>query len=93
MTDNKLKQISNSGNHHNTIQNRQLYILRKLILKLVTENAILVQADNGKTIVIINSDEYSKKVHTILTDNFHFLKNAPTGKYEELIQKTLNNAT
>jgi hypothetical protein len=29
----------------------------------VTENAILVQADYGKTIVIIKSDTYSKSIY------------------------------
>ena len=33
-----------------------------------------VRADKGKTIVIIDSDKYSKKVHTFLTENnFHTL--------------------
>jgi len=37
--------------------------------KLVTENEIIVQAYKGKTIVIINTEEYSKKVHTFIIDN------------------------
>ena len=49
-----------------------------------------IQVDKGKTIVIINSDEYSKKVHTFLTNNnFHSLQKDPTDKYQKLIQKTL----
>jgi len=40
--------------------------------KLVMENEIIFQADKEKTIVIINTEEYSKKVHTFITDNnFH----------------------
>ena len=62
----KLKQTFNSDNQHNTLQNRQLCIIKKLNHKLVTENPMLVEADKGKTIVIINSDKYSKKVHTFL---------------------------
>ena len=54
-----MKQIFISDNHHKTIQKRQLY--KKLKKKIVMENVILVQADKGKTIVIINSEEYSKK--------------------------------
>jgi len=63
-----MKQIFNSDNHHNNIQKRQLYIIKQLNHKLVTENAILVQVDKRKTTVIINSKEYSKKVQTFLTD-------------------------
>lgn len=56
----------------------------------MTENAMFVQVKKGKTIVIINSDEYSKKVHTFLTDNnFHLLQKDLTSKYQKLIQKTL----
>jgi hypothetical protein len=38
------------------------------------DNAILVQADKGKTVVVINSEDYSKKVQTFLTDNFHLIQ-------------------
>jgi primase-polymerase (primpol)-like protein len=63
-----MKQIFNSDSHHNNIQKRELYIIKQLNHKLVTENAILVQVDKRKTTVIINSKEYSKKVQTFLTD-------------------------
>ena len=32
---------------------------------------MLAQTDKGKTTVIINYNEYSKKVHTFLADNLH----------------------
>ena len=58
--------------------------------KLVTENEIIVQADKGKTIVIINAEEYSKKVLTFITDNnFHLIQKDPTTKYQQLIHRTL----
>jgi len=57
------------------------------------ENAILIQADKGKTTVIINSEEYSKNVQTFLMDNnFHTLQKDPTVKYQKLIQKTLQQS-
>jgi hypothetical protein len=43
--------------------------MKKLNHKLVTENAILVPADKGKTIVIIYSVDYSNKVHIFLNEN------------------------
>ena len=45
---NKLKQFINSGNLYNILQKRRLYITKQLNKKLVTENAILVQADKSK---------------------------------------------
>jgi hypothetical protein len=54
------------------------------------ENAILIQADKEKTIVIINSEEYSKNLQTFLMDNT--LQKDPTAKYQKLIQKTLQQS-
>jgi hypothetical protein len=36
----KLKQILNSGNHHNFLQKIQLYVIKKQNYELATENAI-----------------------------------------------------
>jgi hypothetical protein len=55
------------------------------------ENAILVQADKRKTIIIINSEEYSKKVQTFLTDNnFHSLQKRP---YRQVPTTDIENMT
>jgi hypothetical protein len=55
--------------------------------------AIIVQADKGKTVVIINFAEYSKNVHTFLAaSNFLLLSKDPTDKYKKLIQKTLQQS-
>ena len=87
---NKLKQILNSGNHYNISQKRRLYIVKQLNQKVVTENAILVQADKDKTILIIQSDAYSNKVHTVLAaNNFLLFPKDSTEKHKKLIQKTL----
>jgi hypothetical protein len=42
-----------------------------------------------RAIVIINSNEYSKKVHTFLAHNCRLLQKDPTDKYQKLTQKTL----
>jgi formylmethanofuran dehydrogenase subunit E len=57
------------------------------------ENVILIQADKGKTTVIINSKEYSKNVQTFLMDNnFRTLQKDSTVKHQKLIQKTLQQS-
>jgi hypothetical protein len=56
----------------------------------VTGNAIITQAEKGKTVVIIYSDEYSKKLRTFMAaNNFLLLSNGPTNKYKKLTEKTL----
>jgi hypothetical protein len=55
----KLKQIIDSFGWSNVLQKRQLYVVKELNKKLATENAIITQADKGKTVVIIYSKECS----------------------------------
>jgi len=89
MATNKLKQIINSKGQNNVLQKRQLHVMKELNKKLTTENAIIPQADKGKTIVIVNSNEYSEKVHSFLTaNNFNILTKDPTKKFHNLIHKT-----
>jgi PHD/YefM family antitoxin component YafN of YafNO toxin-antitoxin module len=62
----KLEQLINSNKHHKPQQTRQLYIIKQINQKLVTENAVIAQADKGKTIVITNAEEYNTKVHAFI---------------------------
>jgi hypothetical protein len=65
----KLKQIYNSNSNINTTQKRQLYIVNKLKYKILTGNAMLVQADEGRTTLIVHKEHYTNKIHNFLTDN------------------------
>jgi len=59
-------------------------VVKELNKKLATENAIITQADEGKTIVIIYSKEYSEKVQSFLTaNNFNTLAKDPTEKFKK----------
>jgi len=72
MVANKLKQILNSGNHHNSLKKKWPYVTKQLNHKTVTENAITLEGDKGKTVAIINSDQYSKNVHSADVHNVGF---------------------
>lgn len=64
--------------------------MKQLNQKQATENAIITQADKGKSIVIINYEEYSNKIHTFLmTNNFCTLPRGPTNRYQKLMHKTM----
>jgi hypothetical protein len=61
--------------------------------KLTKEYAIITQADKGKTIMIINSKEYSEKMHSFLTaNNFNIFNKDPTEKFHNLIHKTIQES-
>ena len=90
MATKKLKQIINSTNQSNIIQKRQFYVMKELNKKLTAENAIVTQADKGKTIVIIHSNEYSEKVNSfLLANNFNTLTKDPTEKFQKSIHKVM----
>jgi hypothetical protein len=92
MATKKLKQITNLTGQSNVIQKRQLYVLKELNKKLTAENAIVTQADKGKTIVIINSNEYTKKVNSFLSiNNFKMLTKDPTDKFKKSIHKVMQD--
>ena len=87
---NKLNKSSNSTNQTNVLQKRQLRVLKGLNKKLITENAIVTQADKDKIVVIINLQEYSDKVHSLITaNNFNTLNKDPTNKYKKSIHKIM----
>jgi len=65
----KLKQIYNSNSNINATQKRQLYIVNKLKKKLLTGNAMLAQANKGRTTVIIYKVQYTNKIHNLVTEN------------------------
>ena len=68
---NKLKQF-HTTNHNNTIHKRQLYVLKQIRQKITQENAMIAQADKGKTTVIMYTQDYTDKVHAFLSENnFH----------------------
>jgi hypothetical protein len=86
----KLKQIIGSTSRTKVLEKRQLYVTKALNKKLATENAKITQADKGKTIIIINSKEYSDKVLSFLTaNNFKTLTKDPTEKFHKLVHKTM----
>jgi len=90
---NKLKQIINSKGQNNILQKRQLHVMKELNKKMTTENAIISQVDKGKTVVIINSNEYSEKVHSFLTaNNFNISTKDPTEQFHNLIHKTMQES-
>jgi hypothetical protein len=85
-----MKQIFNSNNSYTKLRKRQLCVLKQIKQKLITENAILVQADKGKTIVVVKTDSYVEKVQAFpVVTHFPNLPEDPTEKYQKLIQKTL----
>jgi hypothetical protein len=62
----KLKQIINTNSNQTPKHTRQVYIMKQMNEKHEKGNAIITQTDKSKSIVVINTDDYNKKVHTFL---------------------------
>jgi len=86
----KLKKIYNSNSNINATQKRHLYIVNNLKKKLLTGNAMLAQADKGRTTVIIYKETYTNKIHNFLTENnIQPLHKNPIIRDRKHIQETL----
>ena len=78
-----MKQIIDSFSRSDVVQKRQLYVVKELNKRFATENAIIIQEDKGKNIVIIYPKEYSEKVHSFsIPNNFSNLTKVPTENYK-----------
>jgi len=86
----KIKQIISTTSLTDPQQKRQLYIMKELNNKLTKGNAIVTQADKGKTIVLIDANEYANKAQIFLTANkFSILTKDPTNKFQKQINQTM----
>ena len=65
----KLKQLQHSLNNDNTTYKRHIYLTKNIQQKIKVNNAMITQADKGRTLVIIYREDYHNKVHTFLKNN------------------------
>jgi len=80
----KLKQLQHTLNNSNTKHKRQICLTKNIQHKIKENNAIITQADKGKTLVIIYKKDYHNKVHTFLANNnFQTIPKNPTNKYQK----------
>ena len=86
----KLKQLHYTLNNSNTVHKGQTYLAKNVHHKIKQNNAMIMQADKGKTLVIIYKQDFHNKVHTFLTDNkFQATPKNPTNKYQKQITQTV----
>jgi len=85
----KLKQLQQTRNNSNTTHKRHMYLTKNIQPKIKENNAMITQADKGKTLVIIYTHDYHNKVHTFLTNNFQAIPKYPTNKYQKQITQTI----
>ena len=89
----KVKQLQhtlNNNNNNSTIHKRQMYLTKNIQHKIKENNAVITQADKGKTLVIIYTQDYHNKVHTFLTSNsFQAIPIDPTNTYQKQITQTI----
>jgi hypothetical protein len=62
----KLKQLQHILNNSNTMHKRQMYLTKNIQHNIKENNAMITQADKGKTLVIIYTHDYHNKLHTFL---------------------------
>jgi hypothetical protein len=86
---NKLKAIAHNASpaQYNRLKSaNEKRIINSLKDKLVLNNACVAKADKGKTIVILNANEYNEKIsHFIKENKFEKMDTDPTGGYQKQV--------
>ena len=85
----KLKQMKNYDNQKNIHAKCRTHTMKNIKEKLKMGNAMITRADKGKTIVIIDTDEYNKKTLDFINNNFKNLNNNPTDNFQKSIKENL----
>ena len=86
----KLKQLQHSLNNDNTMHKRHIYLTKNIQHKIKVNNAMITQADKGRTLVIIYREDYHNKVHTFLTNNnFQTIPKNPTNMHHKQITQNI----
>jgi hypothetical protein len=81
----KINQKYNMNNIRSKIEWKLIRSTRKK--KLVENELIITKADKGKTIVILTTGDYMKKVNNFIQENqFVLLNNDPTQNYRKAIK-------
>jgi hypothetical protein len=71
----------------------EIHMIRSIKEKLNENNAIIAQADKGKSIVILPSEQYTEKVQSFISCNqFQVSKKDPTNTFQEQVKKTINQS-
>jgi hypothetical protein len=90
MATKKLKQIYNSNKNIGATLKRHNHILNRIKQKLMSHNAIITQADKGKTMFTIYQKDYNSKVHNFLKQNdIKQTHKNPINKDTKTVQETL----
>ena len=85
----------NAKNH--PLRNRgppsEIHVIKSIKEKLRENNAMIAQADKGKSIVILPLDQYTEKVQNFISNNqFQISKKDPTNTFQKQIKKTINQS-
>jgi hypothetical protein len=71
----------------------EIRIIKFIKEKLTENNAMVAQADKGKSIVILPSQQYTNKVQNFITNNqFQVSKKDPTNTFQKQVKKTINQS-
>jgi transposase-like protein len=87
------QQYSRNGfNTQQAVQERRT--INNIKKKLTENNAVVLKADKGNSMVIIHADEYHNKIRDFITTNkFSITNNDLTNNFQKQIRHTVNNCS
>ena len=88
------KQYNNNENHNTRKAHAEMRTINNIKTKLSSNNAIVLKADKGNTVVICyTNDYYTKAQEFILINQFSTKDNDPTNIFQKEIRGVVNNCT
>ena len=87
----KLYIQSQTNEHHNIHAQTEKRLICQTKEKLISNNAVLVKANKGNTLIIEFQNSYQNKIQTFISNNnFMKIDKDPTKKYQNSIRTSIN---
>jgi hypothetical protein len=89
-----LQRILSQQNHRTMDYKQGLHNAKLIKLKLQHNNATIIEADEGKTLVVMHKHDLDDKVNTFINENvINKLKADPTQRMQKMTQNTIKQCT
>jgi hypothetical protein len=88
---NNIKHLITRKQRNNTMNKEEWNIIRNIKEKIEEHNLIITRADKGKTIVIMEQQEYIQHIQEFINENnYTLMQRNPMKQYQKTIMNTIN---
>jgi hypothetical protein len=90
---NNIKNLIIREQRLNTLYKEEWNIIKNIKDKIKEHNLIIMKADKGKSIIIMEQHEYTQYIEEFIKENnYTLLQHNPTKQYQQIIMNTINKS-